>query len=327
MTENGRAGAAEGSGQPDARIPAPRPSYTPEQVKKLSEDEEEFTQLLYVAQKYLNRVFTYTECEVFAYLYDSLRLPAELLEYLVEYCVTRGHNSIRYLETVGLNWHEKGINTVERAKQYTAAYSNEVFAVMRAFGLSDRQPGSSEMEMIQRWFQEWGFKKGMVLEACARTLSATNKPSFAYADRILMEWKKAGAQTMEDVYRLDEARQRARSEKAAGGNGRQSAAGGVAGPEDRQAREGMSAAGQGSREGMSAAGQGSREGVTAAGQGSREGASAAGRASRGGASANGRGASRGGSQGARNRFHNFEQRDTDYDAIVLRQVRERLGKQ
>ncbi len=273
------------SGLPDARIPAPRESYTPEQVKKLSEDEE-FTQLLYVAQKYLNKVFTPRDCEVFAYLYDGLRLPAELLEYLVEYCVQGGHDSIRYLETVGLNWHEKGINTVERAKQYTASYSNEAFAVMRAFGLSDRRPGSSEMEMIQRWFREWGFTKEMILEACARTLAATNKPSFAYADRILMEWKKADAHTMEDVRKLDEAREKARSAEAA-----------AKGAQAEQQASAVSAGRTG--------GQTAREGV----------------------SGSSRGASRAVSGGARNRFHNFEQRDTDYDAIVLRQLKERLGKQ
>lgn len=273
------------SGLPDARIPAPRESYTPEQVKKLSEDEE-FTQLLYVAQKYLNKVFTPRDCEVFAYLYDGLRLPAELLEYLVEYCVQGGHDSIRYLETVGLNWHEKGINTVERAKQYTASYSNEAFAVMRAFGLSDRRPGSSEMEMIQRWFREWGFTKEMILEACARTLAATNKPSFAYADRILMEWKKADAHTMADVRKLDEAREKARSAETAA--------------KGAQAEQQASAASAGRTGGQTA-----REGV----------------------SGSGRGASRAVSGGARNRFHNFEQRDTDYDAIVLRQLKERLGKQ
>ncbi len=276
--------AAERSanGLPDARIPAQRESYTPEQVKKLSEDEE-FTQLLYVAQKYLNKVFTPRDCEVFAYLYDGLRLPAELLEYLVEYCVQGGHDSIRYLETVGLNWHEKGIHTVERAKQYTASYSNEAFAVMRAFGLSDRRPGSSEMETIQRWFREWGFTKDMVLEACARTLAATNKPSFAYADRILMEWRKAKARTMEDVRKLDEAREKLRSAEAAGKGGQTAA----------------QSAGR-------TAGQAAGESVPSGGRGTSRTAS---------------------SSGARNRFHNFEQRDTDYDAIVLRQLKERLGKQ
>ena len=273
----GEAGRNVENGLPDARIPAQRPTYTPEQVRELSGDEE-FTQLLYVAQKYLNKVFTPRECEVFAYLYDGLRMPAELLEYLVEYCVQGAHTSIRYIETVGLNWHERGVCTVEQAKQYTASYSGEAFAVMRAFGLSDRRPGSSEMEMIHRWFREWGLEKDLIMEACARTLIATNKPSFAYADRILMEWKKADVRTMEDVRKLDGQRERARGAEAQSGAGRADAGS----PVTQTVRGG-------------AGGRGTSRAVAGA--------------------------------GTRNRFHNFEQRNTDYDAIVLRQVKERLSKQ
>ena len=50
---------------------AARKPYSQEQVNRLSEDED-FTQLLYIAQKYMNKVFTPRECEVFAYLYLSL---------------------------------------------------------------------------------------------------------------------------------------------------------------------------------------------------------------------------------------------------------------
>lgn len=232
----------------NTRIPTQRTPYTPEQVRQLGDDED-FTQLLYIAQKYMNKVFTPRECEVFAYLYDGLKMPAEMLEYLVEYCVQGGHYSIRYLETVALNWHEKGIRTVEAARQYTASFNGEAFSVMKAFGLSDRRPGDSEMEMIRRWFQEWGFTKDLVMEACSRTLRATQKPSFAYADKILGEWKKAGVRAKADVAKLDQARD-SRKPQASG--------------------------------------------QTA---------------------------------GSRNRFHNFEQRDTNYDAIVLERLKERLGEQ
>ncbi len=243
--------AVERSAVADTRIPTQRQLYTPEQVKQLGDDDD-FTQLLYIAQKYMNKVFTPRECEVFAYLYDGLNLSAELLEYLVEYCVQGGHYSIRYLETVALNWHEKGIHTVERARQHTASFSNEAFAVMKAFGLNDRRPGDTEMSMIRKWFQDWGFTREMVLEACGRTLRATQKPSFAYADRILSEWKKDGVRVMADVRKTDQARENSRPKAVGQVNG---------------------------------------------------------------------------TSGTKNKFHNFEQRDTNYDAIVMERLKERLGEQ
>ena len=48
-----------------------------------------------------------------------------LLEYLAEYCAQNGHTSVRYLETVALNWHEKGIRTAEEAQEYSTAYTKD----------------------------------------------------------------------------------------------------------------------------------------------------------------------------------------------------------
>lgn len=232
--ETAAAGQASGS---------QRPLYSQEQVNRLAGNED-FSQLLYIAQKYMNKVFTPRECEVFAYLYDGLQLSAELLEYLVEHCVQGGHTSIRYIETVGLNWHEKGIRTVEEAKTYTSGFRKDSFAVMKAFGLTDRRPGSSELDMMNRWFGQYGFTTELVLEACSRTLEATHSPSFRYADKILSEWKKAGVRTLSDVGNLDEKRKSKRPAPKA----------------------------------------------------------------------------------KTNQFHNFEQRDTDYDSMMLEDVKSWIGK-
>lgn len=187
----------EGAGKKD------RPPYPPERIGTLAGDED-FSQLLYIAQKYMNKVFTQMECEVFAYLYDGLRMAAELLEYVVEYCVQSGHTSIRYIETVAINWYESGIKTVEEAKTHASSFTRDSFAVMKAFGLNDRKPGDSEWEMIERWFKSYGFTRELVLEACNRTIAATHSPSFKYADKILSGWKKAKAHTLKDVKRLDQ---------------------------------------------------------------------------------------------------------------------------
>lgn len=219
------AGAAEyadaqaGAGVPEttAGRAKERPVYSQEQVNRLAGNED-FTQLLYIAQRLLKKVFTPRECEVFAYLYDGLHLSSELLEYLVEHCAEGGHTSIRYIETVGLNWHERGIRTVEEAKTYTSGFRKDSFAVMRAFGLTDRRPGSSELDMMDRWFGQYGFTKELVLEACSRTLEATHSPSFRYADKILSEWKKAGVRTLSDVGSLDEQRKGRRSTPKAKAN-------------------------------------------------------------------------------------------------------------
>lgn len=182
-----------------------RKIYSPDQVNKLV-GSEDFSQLLYIVQKYLNKVFTQRECEVFAYLYDGLKMSIEILEYLVEYCVQNGHTSIRYIETVALNWHELGLDTVEAAKAYSSGYAKNSFAVMKAFGLSDRRLGDVEKDMVARWFTVYGFTKELVVEACNRTMMTINKPSFQYAEKILSDWNRAGVKSLKDVEQLDQKR-------------------------------------------------------------------------------------------------------------------------
>lgn len=189
------------------RLPAeaakrPVPVHSQEQVSRLADDED-FAQLLYIAQKYMNKVFTQRECQVFAYLYGELKITSELLEYLVEYCVQNGHTSIRYMETVALNWHQRGLVTVEEAKAYCAGFSKDGFAVMKAFGLNDRRPAEAERRFIEEWFGTYGFTREIVLEACDRTIRKTHSPSFEYADKILRGWKEAGVKSLSDVEDLD----------------------------------------------------------------------------------------------------------------------------
>lgn len=237
------------------------PVYSPEQVNRLSQDEE-FSQLLYIAQKYMNKVFTPRDCQVFAYLYENLGMNEELLEYLVEYCVQNNHTSVRYIEAVARNWHEKGIRTAQEAKDFSAAYNRDSFAVMKAFGINSRKPAAPELKLMNRWFKEYGFTREMVLEACNRTITAIHNPSFEYADKILADWKKSGIRTLTDLKEQDAKRSAAREEN-------------IQSREKRLQKYDTAVSSQGNR-----------------------------------------------ARRAPNQFHNFEQRDTDYDALMLKQVKE-----
>ena len=141
-----------------------RPVYSQDQVNRLQGDGE-FSELLYIAQRYLNKIFTQRELEVFAYLYDGLHMSAELLEYVVEHCVQGRHTSIRYIETIAISWHEKGFATVEQAKAYASGFTKNSFSVMRAFGLTGRNPGKqagNDRALVRGiWFYERGGAGGL----------------------------------------------------------------------------------------------------------------------------------------------------------------------
>lgn len=204
----GRKTAGDKSG---ISVPEKRKSYGKAELDRLQGDGE-FSQLLYVAGQYMGRLLKPQDADMLAYLYDTLRMPSDVIEYVIEYCVQNRHNSIRYMETVALNWHEKGIDTVAKAKAWTEHFNQDAFAVMKAFGINDRRPGNTEWDTIERWYKTWGFSRQMVVEACNRTMEAIHKPSFQYADRILEEWHKNGLRTLEEVAGAESRRKRPAAE-------------------------------------------------------------------------------------------------------------------
>ena len=186
-----------------------------ERMERLAADEE-FSALLYAVQQYLGKTFTQIECEKFAFFYDGLHMSGELLEYLAEYCAGGGHANIRYIEKVALNWYKSGIRTKEEARDFTVRFSKDTSAVMKAFGITGRNPGTAEQEYMRKWFREYGFDGAIVTEACNRTITATGAASFPYADKILAGWKENGVKVLRDIEELDTKRQQTKNTEKGG---------------------------------------------------------------------------------------------------------------
>lgn len=180
---------------------------------KVSADEN-FSRILFIAEQYIGSPLSRNDCETFAWMYDRLQMETGLMEYLVEYCVTNGHRSIRYMEAVAIDWHQKQIRTVEQAKIYTPLHDKNLYAVMKALGLNGRQPAPGEREIIDGWFRNYGFSLDMVVEACNRTMISIHEPNLNYVESILSRWKKAGISGLDQVKTLDEEYQK---KKAAAG--------------------------------------------------------------------------------------------------------------
>jgi len=181
-----------------------RKEYSGDQIRSFSE-KEDIRQLFFVIQKYLGRPLTGQDTNTVLYLYDSLQFPAELIEYLFEYCVSKDKKSIRYIEKTALGWAESGIRTVKAAKTLSGIYSDDCYRVMSAFGLSGRNPTRSESDYVSRWMLSYGFDMPIILKACTKTMDQIHQPSFEYTDSILKNWKVKGVSSLEDIKRLDEA--------------------------------------------------------------------------------------------------------------------------
>lgn len=164
---------------------------------------EQLSQLIYVAGVYIGKNLSSSDLNTLFYIYDTLKLSSDLIVFLIEHCVSLNKKSFRYIESVAIAWYEAGFTTVDEAKASIKTHNKNYYSIMKTFGLSGRNPGKVEIEYIDKWMETYGFSLPIILEACNRTLKSIQQPSFPYADRILSDWKKANAMTMEQITKLD----------------------------------------------------------------------------------------------------------------------------
>ena len=185
--------------------PKPQTPSAPADVPNIQQyrSRKEFKELLFVAEQYLGKTLSSMDIEAITYFYDSLHMSADLIEYLIEYCVENGHKSMHYIQKVALSWNENNITTVEEAKSNALTYNKNCYSVMNAFGIKGRSPAASELEYIRRWNEEYGFSLDIIIEACNRTVNTIHQPNFEYTDSILKNWLDKGVHSLKDIETVD----------------------------------------------------------------------------------------------------------------------------
>lgn len=180
--------------------PAPKASDI-EQFK----NRKELKSLLFIAEQYLGKTLSGTDIEAITYFYDTLHFSADLVEYLIEYCVENGHKSIHYIQKVALAWSEENITTVEQARNSSKFYNKNCYSILNAFGIKGRAAAAPELAYIKKWTEEYGFSLDLIIEACNRTMAKLHQPSFEYTDSILRKWIASNVHHLSDLKRLDSA--------------------------------------------------------------------------------------------------------------------------
>ena len=205
--------------------------YTLDEIKEFRKNPD-ISELFFIIETYLKHTLSSTDTNMVLYWLDELHFSTDLVEYLVEYCITKGHSSLRYMNKVALGWADAGIKTVDQAKDDAAAHSQIYYSVMKALGITGRNLVDSEVSLINKWVGEYGFDIELVKAACSKTISAIQKPSFEYTDSILANWKKKDVHTLKDVEVLDANFAKANKASATGSSQGTNAANGSSKPKN-----------------------------------------------------------------------------------------------
>lgn len=180
-----------------------RPVYTPLEIERYQLASGEIRSLFKSAETILGKPLTYNEMNLFLSFHEWNNLPVDVIEALLEYCVSNGHSGMRYIEKVALDWDDNGIDTLDKAIARIQLFNSDYRRIMKAFGVSSRDASKTEQKFMHKWLKEWNIPMDVILEACERAILNTGKVSFKYSDKILTEWKEKSIETLMDIAAAD----------------------------------------------------------------------------------------------------------------------------
>ncbi len=175
------------------------------------EESPEIGHLFNEAQLKLGKTIGYDGQCALLLIHDHYGLPAEVIFMLIDYCVSVGKTNYNYILTVGKDWGQREIDTLEKAAEQITTLKNinslwNVFA--RNVGISNPRPTVNQLNYFRKWSTDWKFTSEMIILAYEEMVEHTGKIRYSYMDKILENWHKIGCNTPDIVKNL-------KSEKAA----------------------------------------------------------------------------------------------------------------
>lgn len=189
------------------RILSSKPSYSQQEINMVATQNKQISGLFYQSETILGKVLTASEMEMLFSFNDWLGLPVEVIMMLLSYAAKKGKTTKRYLETVAIDWADKGIDTYEAAEAYVTeleAVDRAENAVRSILGIYDRALTTTEKKYIRLWTDEMKIPTELISLAYDKTVAYTGKLSWSYMDKLLESWVANGYTTIAEVKAADE---------------------------------------------------------------------------------------------------------------------------
>lgn len=176
-----------------------------EAVNRIS-DCKELRYLTDVVQQKLSRPITTAEMKTLVWLVDCYGLPVPVIIMAVQYAIDSERLNFSYIEKVCVDWAKNDITTLQQAEERVNALylSKTAWNIVRsAFGIEKRKPSKQEKTYSDKWVNEYGFAKDMLVSAYDICINKTAKINFKYIGSVLDNWYKLGYKTPSDIEKAD----------------------------------------------------------------------------------------------------------------------------
>lgn len=179
------------------------PQYSVKELEIYQSSSHEIDKLFKFAEQQLGTLLKYSDLNTLFGLYDWLKLPLDVIHILISYCASADKRNMNYIQSIAIDWAEKGINTPEKANAHITTFKKDYREILKALGLSKYDPAPIQIEFMDRWLKEYNMPLEVILEACDKCV-ISGKGDFRYCEGIVKVWHEKGIKTIEDVKKHEE---------------------------------------------------------------------------------------------------------------------------
>lgn len=177
-------------------------SYSSAELASAINANDDVRSLLNFASQKIGKVLTPSEQAAIYSLVDVFSMKCDLVMGIIEYCVSEGHASARYIERAGAKMYtDDGIDSFKKLEEYLrrkkAAKSYEE-KVRRIIGAQGRAFTKKETEIVES-FSRNGISEDLICAAYERTVNSISKPSLQYMAKIIEKWHEKGINSADEL--------------------------------------------------------------------------------------------------------------------------------
>lgn len=181
-----------------------------QEVAKRCAESKYIRELFLTTEQRIGSTLSFSMQSTLLMLHDDYGLSVEVISLLIEYAISQKKATTRFIANTGRLWCEKEIDTIDKAMDYIeeVGSAEKYWAEFREkTGVKNPSPTKVQREYLHSWINTMGFSMDMIVLAYEEMANNTDKFSFPYMNKVLVNWKKSSITTPVDAAQAKKERQ------------------------------------------------------------------------------------------------------------------------